>query len=337
MTSALYAGIDVGSKELVVAIASDKTPNDQWRRLGTKTFANTFKGIAELTRYLVTLPEPLACVCAEATGPYSLRLARDMAAAAPKLPGLAIVNPAWIKGTVRSLGLREKTDALDASAIAMHAKFHQPPSTRLRSEHEDELRELFCLRGEVVEEITAHKNRLHAARTDVVRQHLQALIEDLDIHRQAIEDKVQRCVAADEQMALDYKLLRSIKGIGKVLAIAILAEIGDLRCFKREQLASYVGLFPASYQSGTSVHGRPHMIKGGCWRLRRTLYMATVCWVGRGAGKDTYQALLARGKTKMCSLGAHMRKLLQLARAVVVSGKPFDEEEYRRRQSALCA
>ena len=51
----------------------------------------------------------------------------------------------------------------------------------------------------------------------------------------------------------DYNLLRSIPGIGGYLASVILAECGDLRRFNNEsQFASYIGLIPGIYNSGSS-------------------------------------------------------------------------------------
>jgi transposase len=52
----------------------------------------------------------------------------------------------------------------------------------------------------------------------------------------------------------DYYLLKSVPGIGGIVAAALLAEVGDLRRFTRfDQLASYVGFVPGIYQSGENT------------------------------------------------------------------------------------
>lgn len=52
----------------------------------------------------------------------------------------------------------------------------------------------------------------------------------------------------------DYVLLMSIPGIGPIVAQAILAEIGDVRRFKRiDELCSFIGLVPNIYQSGDTL------------------------------------------------------------------------------------
>ena len=54
----------------------------------------------------------------------------------------------------------------------------------------------------------------------------------------------------------DYYLLRSIPGIGGIVACGILSELGDLRRFNNiKQFAGYLGLAPGIYQSGENSRG----------------------------------------------------------------------------------
>lgn len=65
----------------------------------------------------------------------------------------------------------------------------------------------------------------------------------------------------------DYYLLKSVPGIGGIVAVAILAELGDLRKFNRiDDLASYVGLVPGVYQSGENT-----VVKGMTPRAKHLL------------------------------------------------------------------
>ena len=94
----------------------------------------------------------------------------------------------------------------------------------------------------------------------------------------------------------------------------------------RTQLVSYAGLYPKVYSSGTSVHLKPRLARGGGARIRKGLYMPAcgqlrtntrvACWA---------RELIARGKTKMEAIGAIMRKQLQLMRGVLVSGVPYQD------------
>jgi transposase len=76
------------------------------------------------------------------------------------------------------------------------------------------------------------------------------------------------------QGRLDYQVLRSIPGIGPIIALTILAEAGDLRRFHHErQFLKFCGLDLATAQSG-AYRGRTPLSKRGNSRLRSALWMA---------------------------------------------------------------
>ena len=65
-----------------------------------------------------------------------------------------------------------------------------------------------------------------------------------------------------------YAAIQQLPGIGPVLAAVIVAEIGDIRRFRRPgQLSSRAGLTPRHYESGTKV-SRGHVTKQGSRILR---------------------------------------------------------------------
>jgi transposase len=85
-------------------------------------------------------------------------------------------------------------------------------------------------------------------------------------------------------------------------------------------VAAFLGLVPIERQSGRSVRGRPRLSKAGNPRLRAALYMAAV--VATKLNPDIraqQQRLLARGKAKMATLGAAMRKLVHICFGVLKS------------------
>lgn len=336
---AFYVGIDVAKDSLSAAAAPATMAPANWRSLKARTFANDEKGVGEFVAWLRGLGGAVACLCAEATGVYSWRLAKNLAAAAGEsLPALSIVNPRWPKGTALSLGVREKTDAADAAILAVHALLHKPAPTPLRADAIEEFHELARTREAIVGQATATKNRIGTARTDVVREELQRLLASLEESLARIDKEIDARIAREQALATDFKLLDSVPGIGRLLAIAILAEYGDLRLWSRGQLASYAGLFPKAHESGTSVHAKPRLAKNANPRVRARLYLAAVASVSpRGIFRGDHKAFVARGKAKMQSIGAVMRKLLILARAVVVSGKAFDPAKYRAVQNAVSA
>ena len=71
-------------------------------------------------------------------------------------------------------------------------------------------------------------------------------------------------------------LLRSIPGIGGIVACAILCELGDLRRFNSvKHLAGYVGLAPGVYQSGDN-----YLVMGMTPRAHRLIrsYFVEAAW-----------------------------------------------------------
>ena len=83
------------------------------------------------------------------------------------------------------------------------------------------------------------------------------------------------------------------------------------------------------YESGTSVRARPRLSKRGNASLRRALYMPAVVTMRlTGWGKAFAARLAAAGKPKMVIIGALMRKLVEVAYAILKSGKPFDPNRH---------
>lgn len=73
---------------------------------------------------------------------------------------------------------------------------------------------------------------------------------------------------------LDYQLLRSVPGIGPIIALTVLAEAGDLRRFQHvRQFLKFCGLDLSTAQSG-AYRGRTQLSKRGNGRLRAALWMA---------------------------------------------------------------
>jgi transposase len=92
-------------------------------------------------------------------------------------------------------------------------------------------------------------------------------------------------------------------------------------------VAAFAGLTPCLVQSGTSVHRRGRLTKEGSALLRKMLCMAALQAAGRptNALHQCYKAFVARGKSKMCAIGAIMHKLIRLAFGVLKHNHPFVE------------
>jgi transposase len=300
--STSFVGIDVSKQHLDVHVR----PSGE-----TFTVPRTGAGLEELTRRLC-LDFPLLVVF-EATGGFEITVAAALAAA--KLP-LAVVNPRQIRDFARSLGRLAKTDRLDAEVIALFAERVRPEPRPVADEDALALGELVARRRQIVEMIGMEKNRQHQVRDpslkDGIQAHLawlQQALADLDGE---IGNLVRRCPAWRET----EELLTSVPGVGKVTARTLIAELPELGCLGRRQVAALVGVAPFSQESGQWRGYRA--IAGGRFEVRRALYMATLASIRfNPVIRAHYQQLRLRGRPAKVALIACLRRLLTILNAML--------------------
>lgn len=94
--------------------------------------------------------------------------------------------------------------------------------------------------------------------------------QDLCHQMQAIQQTAEVFLGQRE----DYSLLKSIPGIGPIIALTILAEAGDLRRFSHHrQFLKFCG-FDLSIQQSGGFRGQPKLSKHGNARLRYVFWIA---------------------------------------------------------------
>ncbi|MDH7448420.1 IS110 family transposase [Aquimarina sp. 2201CG14-23] len=120
----------------------------------------------------------------------------------------------------------------------------------------------------------------------------------------------------------DYMLLRSISGIGGIVACGILCELGDLRRFTSiKHLASYVGLAPGANQSGSNY--KVMGITPRAHRLIRSYFVETSWQAIRAV--PVMQAYYRKhlGKNVKSIIIKIARKLLSRTLAVIKTETPY--------------
>ena len=111
-------------------------------------------------------------------------------------------------------------------------------------------------------------------------------------------------------------LLKSIPGVGDVLATTLLASLPELGQLNRRAIAKLVGVAPLNRDSG-HYRGR-RTVWGGRAGVRAVLYMAALVGTRYNPTLQRFYArLLAAGKPKKLALTACMHKLLLIANAVL--------------------
>lgn len=164
---------------------------------------------------------------------------------------------------------------------------------------------------------------------DLPEHHLRPIRTYLLLHdslQETIEglDQEVRQRAKDDPQA---QLLMSIPGVGPVVALTILAEVGDISRFRsHRQLASYAGLVSSLHSSaGVDRHGR--ITKQGSVWLRTALVEAAHV-VGRMRNcriNIFFRKRIVKGGYKKAVV-ATARRILQFSFYVLRDQRPYVEE-----------
>jgi len=111
-------------------------------------------------------------------------------------------------------------------------------------------------------------------------------------------------------------ILCSMPGIGTVTAAALLTLLPEIGTLARKQVASLAGLAPITRQSGR-WQGKS-FIGGGRKPLRDALYMPALVAMRYNLDlKAKYETLRAAGKPAKVAIVVVMRKLIEMANALV--------------------
>jgi transposase len=251
----------------------------------------------------------------EATGGYERALA--LAVSQAGLP-VSVVNPRQVREFARATGQLAKTDAIDARVLARFGGRLEPVPTLLADEAQTDFAALVARRRQLQEMLVMERNRLQQA-PGAVRGRIETHIGWLEQELEAVETELGTRVAADPARAERARLLRSVPGVGPVLAHTLLADFAELGTLSNRKAAALAGVAPLNFDSGL-LRGR-RMIWGGRADVRTALYMAAL--VGTRYNpvlRALYQRLLTAGKAKKLALVACMRKLLVILNAIARSG-----------------
>jgi len=296
-------------------------------RSAEANFANTPEGCAALDTWLAQHGAPRTRAGMEATGHYSTALLEHLHARGHHA---SLINPRWIKDYARSLGRRNKTDEVDARVIADFVRTRALPAWQPASPEQQTLRALLQRREELQRLHTAEAQRLESRPAPALAVFIKQTIAHCQRQLAALEKAITAALKANAAWRRRKTHLQTIPSVGHVTALKVLAALPEVDAFERvRDLAAWAGLTPALRQSGTSVQGRPRMNKQGSAFLRKAMYMPAVTLMRSRADNALTRfrdRLLAAGKSKMCVLGALMRKLFQVICGVIKHDSPFNPD-----------
>jgi transposase len=309
-------GIDVAKARLDVAA---RPSGDQWQ------VANTEEGIADLLAKLRPLAPAL--IVLEASGGWELAVVAALAEA--KLP-VAVVNPRQVHDFAKhpragTRGQLAKTDQLDAQVLARFGEAVRPEPRPLPDAGAQALADVLARRRQVIGMQTAERQRLGTAGPQV-RARIEAHLAWLERELTELDDDLGRRLRESPLWREREDLLRSVPGVGPVVATTLVAELPELGQLDRKRIAALVGLAPLARDSGTSRGKR--LVWGGRGRVRAALYMAALVATRHNPTIRTFYArLLKAGKAKKVALTACRHKLLLILNAIVRTNAPWRQPE----------
>jgi transposase len=109
---------------------------------------------------------------------------------------------------------------------------------------------------------------------------MESLIDRFEFYRDEMTklERHIRDLARSDRYSHAHDTLRKIPGVGLLTAMTFLTEMGDLTRFKnRREVAAYLGLCPASFESGKGDDRKGHITRQGPPRLRRMLCQSVWC------------------------------------------------------------
>lgn len=326
MSFNFFLGIDVSKQSLDFALL-----NAEGKLLMQVQTENSAKAIEDLLDKLPDVDPKKLLICLEHTGIYNYPLLDTFAKATYSV---------WLESGKQirySMGVqRAKTDAVDALNIARYALKNQREARLWKPESKllTQLKALAALRSRLI----AAQNQLSLplkeakafADKDLIKtleKAMAASLKALDKDLQQVNKQIQELIKNDPHLNDLFNLLTSIAGIGAVTATGFILTTQAFTDGKNaKQFASYAGVAPFPYQSGSSVRGRTKVSPMADKDMKTLLHLSAMGAIRtKGELQDYYQRKVKEGKNKMSVLNAVRNKLVLRAFAVVSSNRKYDK------------
>lgn len=303
-------GVDISKSHLDVFRLEDGA---------AQRFENAAAGFRALVNWLGKVP--VARIVFEPTGPYHKAFEAALGQTFP----LVKVNPLQARRFAEAYGTRAKTDAVDAQMLArMGAAFDLAPQEQCSKETRV-LRDLHVARTGLIKDRTRLRNRAQTQDIAVLKRQTKARLAQVERQIAELDVEIAARIEAEKTTARSRDILCSMPGIGAVTAAALLTLMPEIGTLERKQVASLAGLAPITRQSG-QWQGKA-FIGGGRKPLRDALYMpALVAMRFNPDLRAKYTALRDAGKPAKVAIVAVMRKLIEMANALVKADRKWTQK-----------
>ena len=333
MTNLRYysLGIDVDKKKLQVCLLA--VDDEQESKVkATRKFANTPSGRAALVKWLAGKckgQQTRLRITLEATGVYHEAISVSLHQSDY---GLSVVLPNKARQYMKSLGLRSKTDSIDARGLALMGAQQKLPLWQPLQMEYYELKALSRHKEQIERMLTTTRNQLEALRhtafpNELISSSLEATIAHLQQQAKVVKKQIEQVVRQSEgELEQQVKVSTSIPGIATLTSAVVLSETNGFTDFANErQVVSYAGYDIVQHQSGER-QGKGRISKQGNSHIRRILHLAAWRVVALEVPHFTnlFNRVYARTGEKMMAYVAVQRKILTTIYALVKKNEMFD-------------
>jgi len=243
------------------------------------------------------------------------------------------VNALVIK---RSIGLlRGKTDRIDAARIAAYG--YQKKDTliaevpvsdalkRLQILHSTRER-LVRYRASLIRALKEYRH-IGIPEKDIVMVSQLQLIKNFDRQIEKLMSEIEAIIEDHEPLQINFRLLQSITGVGKVVALVVIVKTHNFTRFANaRKFACFCGIAPFPYESGTSVKRNARVSHLADKQMKTLLDLSAKAAIQYDKElREYYLRRTANGKSKMSTINIVRNKILYRIFAVIKRQTPFSQ------------
>jgi len=244
-----------------------------------------------------------------------------------------LVNPGRVRKFAEGIGILSKNDLVDADLLTRYGLLARKliAYTPVAQEVND-LRSLLNRLDVLERNLRSELNRQEKVGKTMVfhrleQQSITRAVKRLKVEIVTFKRAIRQCIKSTSSLQRNFNLLHTIPGVGAKTAWIMIVILGSRAFRSAPEVASFLGLNPIEKRSGKSEYRRPRLSKSGSGHYRQQLYFPAMVATRKNPDiKALYERLLAAGKTKMCALGAAMRKLVHICYGVVKNQTPYQAQ-----------
>ena len=324
-----FIGVDISKLTLDIAVLHAKDPILSFKIENSQVEVKQF--LTEIKKAYGFKNKEVA-FCAEHMGIYANFLLDVLNK--KKIP-VYLESPLRIK---RSLGIiRGKNDRIDAIRIASYAKKNYQTMKVWQPQREciEQLKRLYTIRKRLVKIKTMLTNNEKDTSYYLTKTEADNISENYSVSKMAIkldinniEEKMLSIIQADDKLKRLFEVITSVPCIGKVIATILIVQTNEFLDFDdAKHFASFCGIAPFEYSSGTSVRGKTKVSYLANKEIKKMLHIAVLGLLRNPKHFLTryYLRKIDEGKHKMSVFNAMRNKLLSRVFACVRNDKVFKE------------